>query len=88
MPDDTPKDLEFTCPSCKRHRLEEVMVGVTVASNVVVSEGGNVEYYEQSNEDGTVERYQCMYCGFVIKNDDDQEIVDCLELAEWLKAHA
>ena len=50
----------FACPSCKSHRMEEIMSGVIVASQVRgVGFGGDVEYGEQSNEDGVIERFQC-----------------------------
>jgi len=84
---------EFTCPKCGEHRLEEVMIDVTVASKVTdVSEDGDVDYGEQSNEDGTVERYQCMDCGHVLVEEDDDgtnvehtTVTQQSELAAWLK---
>ena len=63
---------EFTCPNCQGHRLEEIMSGVTVASTVnsFEIEDGDIsfDYGEQSNEDGTIDRYQCMDCGHSIAN--------------------
>ena len=64
--------VEFTCPACGKHRLEEVMVGVTVASIIIaIPDCGDLNYGEQTNENGTVDRYQCVDCGFVIPACDD-----------------
>jgi len=70
--------VEFTCTKCGSHRLEEVMAGVTVSSIVhtLAIEDGEVsmEYGEQSNEGGTVDRYQCMDCGDMVANSQEELI--------------
>ncbi len=54
--------MNFTCPKCGNHRLEEVK-NVTVSSTINdVGPGGDVSYGEQSNEDGEVFCYQCLDC--------------------------
>lgn len=63
--------LEFKCPKCKGHKIEEIMVDMTVAteiSNVVQYDDNRVEHVqgEQTNEDGHVDRYQCGECGYTI----------------------
>ena len=74
--------INFTCPECGRSKLEEVMVGVTVASEVLdVDEDGNVEYGKQTNEDGEVLHYICAYCGLGIPGVHDGE-----KLREHLQA--
>jgi len=76
-------NINFTCPECGRAKLEEVMVDVTVASEVLdVDEDGNVEYGEQTNEDGEVLHYICAYCGLGIPGVHDGEA-----LREYLQAH-
>ncbi len=75
--------VNFTCPECGGRKLEEVMVGVTVASEVLdVDEDGNVEYGEQSNEDGEVLHYICALCGLGFPGIHDGE-----RLREYLQAH-
>jgi len=77
--------MKFKCPNCKDTRLEEVIVNVTVVSEICdIGEGGDIFYGEQSNEGGEVERYQCMGCGFVIPNEDNEPVRDCVGLYEWL----
>jgi predicted RNA-binding Zn-ribbon protein involved in translation (DUF1610 family) len=66
--------VEFKCPECKGDRLEEIMADVTVASVIIsIGEGGDIQYGEQSNEGGHVERYQCMDCGHVIPGIENSE---------------
>lgn len=62
--------IKFKCPKCGAARIEEIMGGVTVASEIcpeATYQGDGqieVQYGEQTNEDGEVERYQCNDCGF------------------------
>jgi rubredoxin len=61
----------FICKNCDWTIFEEVMHNVTVLSTIsYVDENGYVEYAEQSNEDGDVDRYQCSSCGFPIRDED------------------
>ena len=66
----------FTCPKCQGHSLEEIMYGVTVASNInsAFVEDGEIsfEYGEQSNENGEVDRYQCTDCGHTIATSQEK----------------
>jgi len=49
------------------------MVNVTVASEIISVGEGDIEYGEQSNEDGVVDRYQCMGCGYILSDISDSE---------------
>lgn len=70
----------FRCPKCGGHRLEEVMLDVTVFSDVVsCGTGGDCEYGKQSNDGGAVDRYQCSECGWTVPDIHDAE-----QLFEWL----
>ncbi len=60
-------DKLFQCPKCGGNRLEEVMRDVVVASRIVsLDEGGDTVYGHQTHEDGKVDRYQCVDCGWEI----------------------
>jgi len=66
--------LEFTCPKCGEHRIEEVMADVVVASRVWLAQNADgsdpsYDHGEQTNEGGHVDRYQCGNCGWTIIND-------------------
>jgi len=87
-------DLEFTCPKCGEHRIEEVQTGVTVATEILsISDNDlNVIYGEQSNEGGRIVRYQCRQCGTRII--DESDLDDASNPSAWdealvnyLKAH-
>jgi hypothetical protein len=81
--DDT--SLKFVCPKCKGHRLEEIMSNVSVASEITeIKKDGDLNYGEQTNEDGEVAQYQCINCGFFVGESEGYPITDCVELAEWV----
>lgn len=82
--------MEFTCPICGEHRLEEIMTDVVVASIITnLNEEGDHDYGEQVNEDGEVDHYQCVNCGWIIKHGSletlGNPITDVIELAKWIK---
>ena len=71
--------MKFTCIECGGHRLEEVMLGVVVASKVndITIEDGEIfiEYGEQTNDGGHDESYQCQDCGKVIAESQEDLIL-------------
>jgi predicted RNA-binding Zn-ribbon protein involved in translation (DUF1610 family) len=76
--------IEFKCPECDGHKIEEIMVGMTVATEVGKVEqhdDGKVNYVagEQTNEDGHVDRYQCKGCGFTIVDDNSPHAANGLD---------
>jgi len=81
--------MKFTCPKCKTNRLEEVMVDVTVASQVtLIYDDGDMDYGNQTNEGGEIDHYQCIECGCVLKDDNNEPVKDQLDLVKWLEKHA
>lgn len=86
-------DFEFQCPKCGALNFEEVQVDLTCAtsiSQVREMDDGDVqiEYGEQTNESGHVDRYQCMGCGYTIVDDKSPHADDGLDehaLAKALK---
>jgi len=53
--------------------LEEVMENVTVASVVtVIDEDEGLQYGEQTNEEGSVVRFQCAKCGHKVADTEDE----------------
>jgi rubredoxin len=71
----------FTCPTCGGHRLEEVLVGVVLYSVIdYVGASGGVEYGPENHEDGDIDRYQCVDCGWVMEGvTEEQELFAYLE---------
>ena len=71
----------FKCPRCGVSRLEEIMTNVTVRSTVdEIGPFGDCHYGHDSHEDGEVEGYQCVDCGWRVPNVRNAE-----ELYNWLK---
>lgn len=76
----------FVCPKCKEpSKIEEVMEGVTVTSDVAGVESDEVQYGEQTNEDGEVLWYQCGSCGEAIRDADHMAVDSANGLYKWLR---
>ena len=77
------KTIKFTCQKCGKHRLEEVMTGVTVTSpiyNISIDEGiADCEYESSCNDGGEVDCFRCLSCGHVVEGVKTLE-----ELVEFL----
>jgi len=65
--------IKFTCPKCGHHRIEEVLVDVITSSEIIVADSADGPCYEYikelTNSEGSVERYQCLGCGWTIVDD-------------------
>ena len=74
----------FTCPDCGSHRLEECMSDVCVSSEIIEApEDGDLEYGDQNNDGGVVDRYQCLNCGWKVPCEPD-----CDALGAWIAEQA
>ena len=82
--------IEFTCPKCGNHTLEEVMVGTVASTDIHVIEcGGDIflDYVSEPTLDGgEVSRYQCGECGWVIKV-GNVPVTDKAMLAAAIRSH-
>lgn len=76
----------FCCPSCEDNRLEEIVSGATVATEISI-EDGEVIYGEQSSDSGMLERYQCVNCGYTLTDEEGDTIQSEEDLIDWLKKH-
>jgi hypothetical protein len=76
--------LKFTCPSCKGHRLECCQDGYHVSEVTCINEEGDHDYGTLQSH-GEVIRWQCLSCGCVIEDSFGNDIVDNVEIAEWIK---
>jgi len=87
------ENLVFKCPKCGGNKLEEVMVNVVVVSELkeIVLEKDVITVFhgEQTNEDGEVDRYQCVNCGyaleFVVEEEELWPVMDLEDLAKWFE---
>lgn len=77
--------IDFTCPSCGKHRLECCEDGPYVSEILVIDEEGDFDYGEISAS-GEVERIQCQECGYVLTDGDTGEnIINNEDVVAWIK---
>ena len=80
--------LNFTCPKCKREDLEVVEKDITMTSLVVeIDENEYFEYDLIDTGGGHVVRFQCLECGHVLKDENDQVIKTEVEVVEWIRGN-
>lgn len=74
--------VKFKCPSCGGTRLECVMDGSHTCPVTEIDSDGDFEYgpYESSAD---VDRWQCLTCGYTIKDSADESIIDNEEVVQW-----
>jgi transposase-like protein len=76
--------VKFVCPDCGDTRLEVIMDGDHTTAIEGMFKSGSVEYGDTESA-GFVERFQCVGCGFTIKDEADETIKDDDEVTEWCK---
>jgi rubredoxin len=83
------KHLKFKCPKCKNTVLEEVMIEVVQTSSIseIQDDDGVVmiDYENSSTDGGEIDCYQCMECGYILVDEEGNNINDPDALTEWLK---
>ena len=82
--------MNCLCPNCGGTRLDEIMGGVTLSSEIIDVQSGDIEYQDapgSAGDSGYIDRYQCLNCGDIVKDatDETKAIRDCLELTNRLK---
>ncbi len=77
-------ELKFTCPDCKDTRLECCEDGHYASEVTNIDKDGDFDYGE-IKASGTVDRFQCLNCGYVLKDENEENIIDEEEVVEWLK---
>jgi hypothetical protein len=66
--------------------LELIETNAVMTSKVVeIDEEGYFEYHLIDCDGGGVDRYQCLKCGYILKDDSDEAITTEEEVVEWLK---
>ncbi|KKL07330.1 hypothetical protein LCGC14_2587110 [marine sediment metagenome] len=78
--------VNFTCPECKNNEIEEILINVTQTSVInTIDECGDIKYGNILNEDGEINRFQCVACGYILIDENECQITCQIELAEYLK---
>ena len=81
------KELKFTCPKCKHNEWGSVEQVILTYPITKIPEDGDLDYDtdDPTAGDGEVLAYQCMHCGFELKNEQGNPIDECMEVVEWIK---
>ena len=78
--------MNFQCPKCKYERLECCETDAFVTSIITdLDDDGDFDYAQLIIRDSTVDRFNCVNCGFVLEDEQGENITDNLEVIEWLK---
>ena len=82
----TGKGLIFTCPECQSHRLESCEEGPYNSEILHIDKDGDFDY-GKIEADGSVDRFQCLDCGYILCGEDKQPIFINLEVVAWIKKY-
>jgi hypothetical protein len=80
--------IKFCCPKCHSTRgVEEIMGNVTMTSIITeVSDDGLFEYNDDVlYDDGRIERYQCVNCGYELQDGANNFITTPEEFLVYMK---
>jgi predicted RNA-binding Zn-ribbon protein involved in translation (DUF1610 family) len=78
------KTLKFKCPKCGSNRLECCEEGPYVSEVLVIDRDGDFDYGEISAS-GMVVRFQCLECGFALKDCMGENITDNEGVIDWIE---
>ena len=81
------KQLKFTCPKCNHHELGSVEQVIMTYPITRIPDDGDLNYDTDNPTagDSQILAYQCMHCGYELKDENGNTIQDCLEVPEWIK---
>lgn len=78
----------YACPKCGTNRVEEVMYGVMLTSEIKnidsLQSDGYPDYDLTDTEYGEIERFQCWHCGYILKEENGSEVRFIDDLIEWI----
>ena len=79
--------IKFKCPNCSgEDRLECCEDGVYHSEIIKLDEEGDFEY-GAIDAYGDVVRFQCLKCGYILKDEDGENIIHNEDVVEWCKKH-
>lgn len=76
--------LKFTCPDCGKHRLECCEDGPYSSEVTNIDDKGDFDY-GPIDASGTVDRYQCLECGYILSDKSGSPIDNNEEVVDWIK---
>ena len=83
----TISELKFTCPKCNHNELGSVEQCILTYPITKIPDNGDLDYDTDNptSGDSQVLAYQCMNCGYELKDKDNDTIDDYMEVVEWIK---
>jgi hypothetical protein len=88
------KTYKFVCPTegCGCEQVEQILTQAVVSTTIKevigsLGDDADIEYGPESVDDGSVDRFQCLACGFILRHNNDPEgfAIDTPEdLWDWL----
>ncbi len=83
------KELEFTCPKCNHNKLGSVEHVILTYPITRIPDDGDLDYDTDNPTagDGQVLAYQCMNCGYELKDEQGYAIQNCEGVVEWINLH-
>ncbi len=81
------KELKFTCPKCNYHELGSVEQAILTYPITRIPDNGLMDYDQDNPKTGDshILSYQCLSCGYELKDKQGNTIVECSEVVEWIK---
>jgi len=69
--------IRFICQDCGCTKLAEIQIHATVTSPIqkIATTEFDMTYDYTEIQDGTIERYQCNNCGFILRHTKDSNII-------------
>jgi rubredoxin len=82
------KYLTFTCPNCKGNRLEFIETDSIVSTAITrLDVEGDFDYGTPCVDDSYLDRFQCIVCGYILRDENGDKITDNLDVVKWIKEH-
>ncbi len=78
------ENIKFKCPSCECKKLECVMDGTHSCEVIEIDVDGD-HCYGEITSSAEVDRWQCFNCGYVLKDENNENVNDNLDVVEWCK---
>lgn len=81
------KTHKFTCPNCGHNELGSVENVIITYPITKINDDGDLDYDfdNPTAGDSQVLAYQCLNCGYELKDEQESTIQDCTEVPKWIK---
>lgn len=77
----------FTCPKCNHQELGSVEQCILTYPITKIPDDGDLDYDTDNPTagDSQVLAYQCLNCGYELKDEQGNPIDECAAVVEWVK---